>query len=110
MNPFIGTFIGWILSFILGRVSNQQIDGITFQIVKHLIPTWAAGQTWGKIILIKKDCDWPSLRKHELVHTTQWKKLGWYGLGFIVAYLFESIKYGYDNNKYEIEAEAGESK
>jgi len=105
MNPIFGTFIGWILSIFCGRVSKQQQELITYCTVKSLIPGWAVGQTWGRIILIKEGYDGPSLRKHELVHTTQWERLGWFGFGFIVAYLWESILHGYANNKYEKEAD-----
>jgi len=105
MNPFIGTFIGWILSFLCGRISSAQQELITYWTVKNLIPSWAVGQTWGRIILIKEGYDSTSLRKHELVHTVQWQRLGWFGFGFIAAYLWESIIHGYANNKYEKEAE-----
>ena len=104
MNPFLGTFIGWSLSFFFGRISKEKEEKITYIMVRRLIPGWAVGQTWGNIILIRQRCDGQYLRKHELVHVEQWKRLGWGGLGFIVAYLFETIKHGYDNNKYENEA------
>ena len=41
-------------------------------------------------------------RKHEDTHKAQYAKLGWFG--FVIAYLLESIKHGYYNNKFEIEA------
>ena len=44
--------------------------------------------------------------KHEMCHVHQFKK---YGLSnFIIKYLWESIKHGYYNNKYEIEARKAE--
>jgi hypothetical protein len=44
--------------------------------------------------------------KHELCHIQQFQQ---YGLvGFICRYLFESIKSGYYNNKYEAAARAAE--
>jgi hypothetical protein len=114
MNPFIGTFIGWVLSFIYGRISSESVISVTggtittYHIVKSLIPSWAIGQTWGRIILIKNKCDGPRLRRHESVHVDQWNRLGWFGLGFMVAYLWENIKHGYNNNKYEKEAQMAE--
>jgi hypothetical protein len=44
--------------------------------------------------------------KHELCHVEQFKK---YGIPiFIVKYLWESIRKGYHNNRFEIEARAAE--
>lgn len=45
---------------------------------------------------------------HELCHINQYKKYGL--LRFIFLYLLESIKHGYYNNKFEIEARAAETK
>jgi hypothetical protein len=44
--------------------------------------------------------------KHELCHIKQFTEHGY--ILFIVKYLWESIKKGYHNNKYEIEARAAE--
>ncbi len=44
--------------------------------------------------------------KHELCHISQFKQYGF--VSFIVKYLWESLKNGYYNNKYEIEARAAE--
>ena len=45
--------------------------------------------------------------KHELCHVRQFKKYGF--LNFIIKYLWESIRNGYYNNKYEVEARAAEN-
>lgn len=45
--------------------------------------------------------------KHELCHIGQFKKHGF--LLFILKYSLESIRHGYHNNKYEIEARACEN-
>ncbi len=45
--------------------------------------------------------------KHELVHIRQFQQHGY--LPFIIKYLWESIRKGYWNNKYEVEARAGEN-
>lgn len=44
--------------------------------------------------------------KHELCHIKQFEQYGF--LNFIAKYLWESIKNGYYNNKYEVEARNGE--
>lgn len=44
--------------------------------------------------------------KHELCHVEQFKKYGF--IGFIMRYLWESLKKGYYNNKYEVEARDAE--
>lgn len=44
--------------------------------------------------------------KHELCHVKQFHQYGY--LKFIVKYLWESIKHGYFNNRYEVEARAAE--
>jgi hypothetical protein len=44
--------------------------------------------------------------KHELCHIKQFKQHGYFV--FIIKYLYESIKAGYYNNKYEVEARAAE--
>ncbi len=47
-----------------------------------------------------------SLVCHELMHIKQYEENGL--IGFLVKYLFESIKKGYYNNKFEIEARENE--
>ncbi|MET0300776.1 MAG: DUF4157 domain-containing protein [Flavitalea sp.] len=44
--------------------------------------------------------------KHELTHVRQFKRYGFWN--FIFRYTFESIKTGYYNNKYEVEAREAE--
>ena len=44
--------------------------------------------------------------KHELCHVRQFKENGY--LPFIAKYLLESIRKGYYNNKYEVEAREAE--
>jgi hypothetical protein len=43
---------------------------------------------------------------HELVHIEQYRKNGF--LKFLVLYILESIKHGYYQNRFEIEARAAE--
>ena len=44
--------------------------------------------------------------KHELCHIQQFRQYGY--VGFILKYLWESVRKGYYNNKFEIEARAAE--
>lgn len=44
--------------------------------------------------------------KHELCHIKQFKEHGY--MGFIVKYLWESIRKGYHNNRFEVEARKAE--
>ena len=44
--------------------------------------------------------------KHELCHIRQFKQHGY--LGFIVKYLWESLRKGYHNNRFEVEARKAE--
>lgn len=46
--------------------------------------------------------------KHELCHIKQFEENGF--IPFIAKYLWESIKHGYYNNKYEVEAREAERK
>ena len=45
--------------------------------------------------------------KHELCHVRQFKQYG--TVPFIFLYLWESLKKGYTNNKFEVEARAAET-
>ena len=45
--------------------------------------------------------------KHELCHVRQFQQNGF--LPFIAQYLWESIRHGYYNNKYEVEARKAEN-
>ena len=44
--------------------------------------------------------------KHEICHINQFKKYGFFK--FIIKYLWESLRRGYYNNKYELEAREAE--
>lgn len=45
--------------------------------------------------------------QHELVHVEQYKQKGF--LKFLLLYLWESLKHGYQKNKFEVEARAKEN-
>jgi len=46
--------------------------------------------------------------KHELCHVQQFKQYGFFM--FVIKYLYESIKVGYHNNQYEVEAREAEDR
>ena len=48
----------------------------------------------------------PKWLKHEVCHVKQFREHGF--IPFLVKYLWESIRKGYYNNKYEVEARAAE--
>lgn len=48
----------------------------------------------------------PKWLNHELCHIQQFKQHGFFT--FIAKYFWESLKHGYYNNKYEVEARAAE--
>lgn len=50
-----------------------------------------------------KDAKW---LKHETCHVRQFEKYGFFT--FIIKYVWESVKHGYYNNKYEAEARRAE--
>ena len=45
--------------------------------------------------------------KHEICHIRQFKQYGYFL--FVVKYLWESLRKGYYNNKFEVEARAAEN-
>lgn len=45
--------------------------------------------------------------KHELCHVQQYKQYGFFN--FLLRYLWESMRKGYYNNKYEVEARKAEN-
>lgn len=45
-----------------------------------------------------------TLFRHEMQHVYQIEEHGW--LKYYISYLWESMRHGYEGNKYEIEAEA----
>ena len=47
------------------------------------------------------------LLKHELCHVRQYQRHGF--AGFLIKYLWESIRKGYYNNRFEVEARSAEN-
>jgi hypothetical protein len=76
---------------------------------KHLVRLWLVRTGYAGITLppfgiyiLKERIDEELLRKHELVHWEQYKRMGI--IKFYATYLYYNIKYGYWNNPMEVEA------
>lgn len=88
-------------------------DATEVWLVPRMVPGWAAGQAWGRIILIRHDCwDLPRidhLLAHEYRHVEQWRR---YGSAFVLiytaAFFWALVRYGprlaYHMNRFEREA------
>lgn len=49
----------------------------------------------------------PEARRHEEKHKEQWKKYGY--IGFSIRWIYQLLKYGYENAPLEIEAREAEN-
>ena len=89
-----------------------EAKNVKIVVLPFLIPTWAAGQTWGHHIFLSQsyvDNSWaPSTRliAHELVHVDQWQMQGW---KFPFKYAYQLLVNGYENNSFEVEARKWEN-
>lgn len=63
---------------------------------------------WKQIYVVPgyEDCDW--LLRHECMHLTQMATDGWFM--FHVKYLYWTLRHGYWNNPYEVEARSVEGR
>jgi hypothetical protein len=79
--------------------------------VPHLFPSWAAAQTWGRIIL-RVDRYWTArMWVHELEHVHQWGVLGpLMFLAYPIASLIALLRgrHYYHDNFFEVQATAAE--
>ena len=85
------SLVARIAAFKLGTKSVAIVFGKTIHLHNSTIQEFLQNERWVK---------------HELCHIRQFQQHG-YCL-FIVKYLWESIRSGYYNNKYEVEARASE--
>ena len=71
--------------------------------------TWIGGITLGHHIYFKRsEADvTPEMLKHEMCHVAQIDKHGL--VGFYLKYLWYSLRHGYKNNPFEVEARAAEN-
>ena len=67
--------------------------------MRHILPGWVA-LTIGRSIFVARDLTDAELR-HEMTHVGQWEQYGW---TFAFHYLWANIRYGYQDNPFEIEA------
>ena len=96
------------------------MDTVDFHIKENSWLAWIAAKklrtnsvaiVFGKTIHLHNSnkADFLQNRKwlsHELCHVKQFQRHGF--IGFIIKYLAESIRHGYFNNKFEIEAREAE--
>jgi len=62
---------------------------------------------WNTIYYLDdKSMESKRVKKHELKHIEQIERLGRFR--FTIEYLYQSVRYGYNNNKFEIEARKAE--
>jgi hypothetical protein len=85
------SFVARIAAFKLGTKSVAIVLGKTIHLHNATKSAFLQNKRWVK---------------HELCHIRQFKEHGY--LPFIIKYLWESIRNGYHNNKYEVEARAAE--
>jgi hypothetical protein len=119
---WLGTALGrfWAWAFGGERVGHACDDPSTqVWLVRRMLPRWAIGQAWGRVILVRRDYwDHPRVARllaHEYCHVRQWRR---YGSAFILAYLAASVwalaRYGprsaYRMNRFEQEARREEHK
>ena len=81
---------------IAARILNESRMAVTMGTTIHL---WNASKED-----FVKNKRW---LRHELVHVQQFQQKGF--LKFLLLYLWESIKHGYQKNKFEVEARAMEN-
>jgi hypothetical protein len=85
------SFVARIAAFKLGTPSVAIVFGKTIHLHNTSKSSFLQNKRWVK---------------HELCHIRQFQQHGY--LPFIIKYLWESIRSGYYNNKYEVEARAAE--
>jgi hypothetical protein len=101
--PLLGNIVGNILVIVYkGQKVNVKIQStylVKVFVVNKLIPSSAVAITYGTKILIKSKTynditqRWLVL-SHETVHIDQWCRYGFFGVGFLVKYIFQYCKYG----------------
>ena len=95
MNDFFIKENSWIAKFAAKKLRSERVAIVIGKTI-HLHNTTKQD--------FLNDEKWV---KHELCHVKQFQQNGY--LLFIAKYLWESIKHGYFNNRYEIEARSAES-
>ena len=86
------SFMARIGALVLKSQRMAMVIGSTIHLYNTSKETFLANESWVK---------------HELCHVEQYKQYG--RAGFILRYLFESIRKGYYHNRFEAEARRAES-
>jgi len=70
---------------------------------------WIGGMTIYPFILFKKSKEEvdDTIFRHEMQHIYQVEQIGWFK--FYLTYLWENLRHGYRNNKYEMDARGVEN-
>jgi len=63
--------------------------------------------SYWNVIYLDPEMDTPALRRHEMCHIKQMEEEG--KIVFTVKYIYWTMKYGYQNNPYEVEARQKEN-
>ena len=87
-NSFLAKLAAWKL----GKSTMAIVFGSRIHLFNCSKETFLSNQSW---------------LRHELCHVRQYQQHGY--LLFLLKYLWESIRHGYYNNRFEIEARAAES-
>lgn len=85
-----------------------------FDVDKYVFPHTVRFRAWlpallrtdavtiGRTIYLRGRYGSSYLHAHEFMHVLQWEDHG--RLGFAIRYLWESLRHGYHNNRFEVEA------
>jgi hypothetical protein len=116
-RPYFGNAVGRLLVLLYSGTFQHyytfnKLGGLPARVYKskRLFPWWMRiiGQTHGEYIFIHVDY-WNTSKgiqslPHEYVHVWQSRSHGWWGLWFMAQYVWYLIRYGYENNPFEVEA------
>jgi hypothetical protein len=113
-QPLVGDFLGgfWV-GYLKGQFAGAvfldgSMDFARVYYVDEPVVKWAQAQTFGNYILLRRNSNQQTLN-HELTHVEQWHRYGFFGLGFALLYIFNLLRYGYQNNPLEVEARGREA-
>mgnify|MGYP007096026181 FL=1 len=87
------SLVAWVASQVLAEKQVAIVTGSTIHLWNTSRAAFLENRSW---VL------------HELTHVHQFRKYGW--LKFVFLYLAESVKKGYFNNRFEVEARLSENR
>ena len=112
-KPILGNILGCVLGFFFEMHFMRKIPKTSYTIKVYRAKLWfnsnTVGITFGSFVFISEkiwdnDQEREQTILHESVHVQQWHDKGWFGFGFGILYILYSIKYGYYQNPFEVEA------